>query len=180
MPTPLSGMRTARSLVTPVGSNDIVSRVLDFDLGAQDGIEISGVLGLVGSFGDVSTPVSDTIMHTADAVQTLHLEAGTLEGVPYLAGEDEDDIDTEIFWQQVVSRSFLIPATTAVNKAGMAMQVTPSGLVTFPEPILAARNITHRGETQLADNDCSLGVLIYYRYVRFSLQELGFLLARRQ
>lgn len=172
----ISGQRIARSYVTPNGAN-VVSREIDFQLGAAQGIEIDSVLGF-GSFADLSPAVSDTVPVSARATQTLHLETGTLEDVPTTAGEDEDDIDTEMFYLQMWGLMFQVPATS--GGGGGALTVTPSGLVTFREPIRTARNITHRGETLATDNDLNAGVFIYYHYILFTDAELGFLLARRQ
>jgi len=60
------------------------------------------------------------------------------------------------------------------------LSVSPSGLITFREPIRTARNITHSGKTEVTGQQLDAGVLIYYHYIRFTNEELGFLLARRQ
>ncbi len=172
----ISGLRVARSLVTPSGAS-IVSRELDFQLGASQGIEISSVLPY-GFFVDISPTASDTVPATEEAIQSLHLETGTLETPPLIAAADEDDIDTEIFWVQSFHTMFQIPSTAGGGGGfGVAM---PQGITKFAEPIRTARNITHRGQTFVTDGLLSGGVLIYYHYIEFTNAELGFLLARRQ
>jgi len=176
MPRIISGLRTARSFVTPTSSS-VVSRELDFQLGAQQGIEILAVLGY-GTYFDTSPSTSDTVPVTSVGVQSLHMETGTLEDVPKVAADDEDDIDTEIFYIQSYSMMFQIPATA--GGGGGSVFATPTGIVNFAEPIRTARNITHRGQTVAVGQELNVGVLIYYRYIEFSQAELGFFLARRQ
>jgi len=172
----ISGQRVARSFVTPTGAQ-IISRELDFQLGARQGIEIDSVLGY-GEFADSGPAASDTIPATSSAVQTLHLETGTLESLPMLTTEDEDDIDTEIFWAQTFNMMFQVPSTA--GGGGGSVYPTPNGMVPFVEPVRTARNITHRGETFAAGEELQAGVLIYYHYIQFTNAELGFFLARRQ
>jgi len=174
----ISGLRVARSFVTPTGGANVVSRELDFQLGANQGIEISSVLGY-GWVHDDSPTVSDTVPVTAKATQTLHLETGTIEAIPTLAGEDADDIDTEIFYAQTHQMTALV-GTTNTFGAGIALKSEPSGLVVFARPIGTARNVTHSGLNSAAGAFAELGVLIYYHYILFTDAELGFLLARRQ
>jgi len=177
MPRVISGLRIARSLVTPAGSGDVVTRELDFQLAADAGIQIEAVLGM-GDFLDTSPAPSDTVLVGAIGAQTLHLETGAIEDLPLVAAEDADDIDTEIFWAQTFSHVVQVPATAGGGGSGLS--VTPSGLVTFARPIQSARNISHSGKTEAAGQNGNFGVLIYYRYIVFTNAELGLLLARRQ
>jgi len=176
MPTIASGQRVARSFVSPTGATNEVSRVLDFQLGPDHGIEIHAVQGY-GSFHDDTPPTSDTVPFTAVAHQTLHLEEGATEDLPDIAGADADDIDSEIFYVQWFMVHGQIPATA--GGGGASMTVNPSGLWIPPRPILAPRNITHKGTTVSVDTDLESGVLIFYNYVKFTTSELGVLLARR-
>lgn len=177
MPKIISGLRVARSFVTPSGVA-VVSRELDFQLGANQGISIQAVLGYGLGHDDTPTP-SDTAPVPVSAIQTLHLETGAIEDIPLVGGEDEDDIDTEIFYAQMFGSQFIVGNTATFGAGGWGV-VTPSGLVTFAEPILTARNITHSAKTEATGQLLDCGVLIYYKYVLFSGSELGFLLARRQ
>lgn len=172
MPRPISGIRVARSFVTPSGAA-AVSRELDFQLAVRQGIEMFGVIGTAQLTHTFVTAV--TVIR---GVQTLHLETGTLEEPPTATGEDEDNIDTEIIYQQVVSGFTQDEAATRGGSLG-ALLAVPSSIVAFPFSILSARNITHRGESENANLDIQFGLLIYYRYVEFSLSEMGLLLARR-
>jgi len=176
MPTPISGRRVARSLVTPSGGSAPVTRVLDFNFASDQGIEITAVLGSLLAV-DLSPAASDTVPAQIHASQTLHQEQGTLEDVPFADGEDADEIDTEVFFQQEVGSQFQVPAT-----AGGGGGAGASGTLYLPyiEPILIARNITHRGQDNSGGQTASGWVLIYYRYVRFSDDELIGILSRRQ
>jgi len=175
MPEILSGPRTARSFVTP-GGVEVITRVLDFNFAADQGIQINAVLGNLVS-DDLSPAASDTVPVRIPGSQTLHLEEGTIEDMPGATAEDADEIDTEVFFQQEVQGQFQVPAT-AGGGGGSGGQ----GALYIPyiKPILVARNITHRGETRVAGQAANCSVLIFYEYVRFSLSELGLILARRQ
>jgi len=177
MPRILSGQRTARSLVSPTGAANEVERVLDFQLGADDGIQIEAVLGY-GNYADLSPTPSDTVPVASIGMQTLHLETGATEDLPIAAGEDADDIDTEIFYVQSFAYSAIIGATNTFG-AGVSLAITPSGLFIPPAPILSPRNIIHKGRSDITGSFGQFGVLIYFRYVRFTTSELGVLLARR-
>ena len=174
MPREISGLRIARSFVTPAGAE--VSRELDFQLGARQGIAIHQVIGTtmvgVGGLISAATQASDR------GVQTLHLETGSLETVPDLEGEDEDTIDSEIFYRQDYSR-FGNDDVTTEFRASAALLLSPNDPVAYPQPILTARNITHRGITSSSNNSALFSVIILYTFVEFSLSELGLILARR-
>lgn len=176
MPRDMTTIRVARSFVTPAAAT--VDRVLDFQLAVNQGIKIHAVLGLVHAINDSSPVVSDTAITSVRASHHLHMEEGTLEPLPDVSGEDEDDIDTEIFWAQAAFMNYVV-GSTATFGAGPALFVSPNGLTVFPEPILSARNITHSGVAIGTDILAEFQVLIYYNYVVFSNAELGLLLARR-
>lgn len=175
MPREISGLRIARSFITPTDSE--VSRVIDFQLGARQGIAIQSVLGDMVPDPIGVVPPSSTIQEFT-ATQTLHLESGSLETVPDQAGEDEDTIDSEVFFRQKLVYAGNDDATTEF-RASLALLVTPNGIVDFKREILVARNITHRGISTDAAFDFLAHVTIYYVFVEFSLAELGLILARR-
>ena len=83
MPTVVSGLRIARSVVTPAGA-EIVTREIDFQLSPQGGVEIFQIIGTVADFLATETTDTDHIK----ATQTLHLEAGSLETVAITSGSD--------------------------------------------------------------------------------------------
>ena len=176
MPRVISGQRVGRSFVSPTGAANAVSRVLDFQLAADQGVQLEAVLGY-GVLHDDSPATSDTVPAVARAIQSLHLEEGTTEVLDFAAGDDDDELDTEVVWVQSFAEVFQVPATA--GGGGGSLTVTPSGLVVFPDPIVSPRNITHKGYTFEADCDLEAGILFYYRYVQFTNAELGVLLSRR-
>lgn len=173
----ISGLRHARSLLTPEGT-EVLTTELDFQLGPRMGIAIYSVLGHLTGFINTSLGSLADEINSRNIFQTLHLETGTVEDPLDSAAQDAYDIDTEIFYRQDFTQQFYHDTTAGEGKA-LSTSVTPNGLVTFPEPILTARNITHRAEALVADVDGICGVLIAYKYVEFSLSEMGLLLARR-
>lgn len=174
MPREISGLRIARSFITPTEAE--VSRVIDFQLGARQGIAISSVLG------DITADPANYSMVTPFVLKrgthTLHLEAGSLETVPANAGEDEDTIDSEVFYRQVYQDAGVEDLVTEFRAAYGAI-VLPTGVVNYEKPILTARNITHRGINSSSNLDTLCHVTIFYTFVEFSLAELGLILARR-
>ncbi len=172
----ISGLRVARSTVTPSSTTAVV-RELDFQLGPRQGIQIFAVLPTV-TVDAASTGPSSSVVGFDNGNQTLHLETGSLETVPDNAAEDEDTIDSEIFMRQDVIVGGNDDSATEF-RSSLAITVTPSGLVTYPRPILAARNISHRGIVDGTSDDLNFHVLIYYVFVEFQLSELGLILARR-
>jgi len=176
MPREISGLRIARSFISPTDS--AVSREIDFQLGARQGIAIHGVLGEIG-FDPAGTVWSPAAIIEFNANHTLHLETGSLETVPDAAGEDEDTIDSEIFFRQTLFLAGNDDLTTEF-RASLTSQVVPNGMVSFPRPLFTARNISHRGITGDANLDALCHVIIYYVFVEFSLAELGLILSRRQ
>ena len=174
MPKEISGLRIARSFITP--TNAEASRELDFQLGPRQGIAIKAVMGAMVPHSGSS--LSTSTVAFASASQTLHLETGSLENVPLADAGDEDTIDSEVFYRQELSVVGTDDATTEF-RASVAVGVWPSGIVVYPEPIFAARNITHRGIADGASLDFLGNVIIFYTFVEFALAELGLILARR-
>jgi len=177
MPRTISGQRIARSFVTPTGSANEVQRVLDFNLAADQGIEIEAVLGY-GNYFDASPAPSDTVPISNMGFQTLHLETGATEDLPSEAAEDADDIDSEIFYVQSYAYNAVL-GTTNTFGGGASLAITPSGIWIPPEPILSPRNIIHKGRTNVTDTFGFFGVIIYYKFVSLTPAELGVALARR-
>ncbi len=175
MPREISGLRIARSFITPTDS--VVSRVIDFQLGARQGIAIEGVLASMVPDPAGFEPASAATTE-ASGSHTLHLESGSLETVPDSAGEDEDTIDSEVFFRQELWIGGNDDSATEF-RASLAVMVVPQGYIPFPKPIFSARNITHRGISTASNLDFLANVTIYYTFVEFSLAELGLILARR-
>lgn len=176
MPTIISGPRQMRSFVSPSGAQ-VVTRVIDFNFASDQGIQVHGVLGSISSV-DLSPTVSDTVPVSITIAQSLHLEEGTIEDVPFADGEDADQIDSEVFFAQHQRGMFQTGATATFGPGGAAP--ASEFYLPFAKPILVARNITHRGEAETTGQNGHCSVLLFYEYVRFSLQELGLILARRQ
>jgi len=162
-------------MVTPSGAA-VVTRVLDFNFASNQGIEITAVLGSVVAF-DASPAVSDTVPVKIPIAQSLHLEEGTIENIPFGDGEDADEIDTEVFFHQVEQGMFQTGTTNTFGPGGTG--ASGSLYVPYKDPVLVARNITHRGEALSTGQEGACHVLIFYHYVVFSNAELGLILARR-
>ena len=174
-PKEISGLRIARSFITP--TNTEVQRTIDFQLGARQGISIEGVLPEIAM--DIALTVSATVPTVLGGSHSLHLETGSLETVPDQTGEDEDTIDSEIFFRQRLTYVGNDDLTTEFRGQG-SVHISPNGMWVPPRPLFTARNITHRGLVNSADMDLLCHVTIYYVFVEFTLAELGLTLARRQ
>lgn len=170
----ISGMRIARSFITPTDS--VVTRELDFQLGPQMGIGILGVLGDIRIDANAWTP-SPTALTTLQGRHGLHFETGSLEGIADEAGEDEDTIDSELFYLQSLSVAGIDEPTA---QGAVSVTVNPTTLFVPPRPLFTSRNISHSGISIDSTLDLLCNVLIYYVFVEFSLSELGLILARRQ
>ena len=167
----VSGLRYFRSFLTASG-DEVVTSELDLQLSPRLGIAIASVLGVVNG---IDFSAIGTVLETNSANQTLHAESGPVE-VPLAPGVDEFVLDTDIFYIQTV---ILGGITTAAAGAGFGVLVTPTGLVTYDPPQIVSRNLTHRVESETALGDLEAMVLVRYKYVEFTLEELGILLARR-
>ena len=172
----ISSQRVARSLLTPEGA-EVLTAELDFQLGPRMGIQILGVTGHIIQVNTSLASLPDEISGRNN-FQTLHFETGVVENPLNLAAEDAQDIDTEIFWRQDHVQN-IIHSSVATEGSALAIETQPNCPVWFPEPMLSARNITHRAEAAVADVDSVMGILLYFKYVEFSLSEMGLLLARR-
>jgi len=177
MSKPISAMRTMMVFGTPTGAAN-VETVIDLQLGPRQGIEIHDIIPF-GDFNDASPTPSDVAPATQPAAQSLHLDTGSLEAVPVEGADDIFVLDTEIIFIQTMGLMFIVGATNTFGAGGSVM-VNPSGPIHFFEPVLVARNMTHRVETLATGQNANMGMLIRYRYVEFTTQELGFILARRQ
>lgn len=153
----------------------MVTRELDFQLSPRGGIEITQVIGTIADF--TVTETTDTL--ELGGVQTLHLETGALETVGSIAAADEDTIDSEILYRQDMVALIQEEAATR-GGSHSSMLVTPSGPVIYNPSVFAARNLTHRGEGLDAGiTNITFVMVIHYRFVEFSLSELGLIFARR-
>lgn len=176
MPTDISGLRIARSFITPTDAR--VTRELDFQLGPRQGIRIESVLGGMAPDRAAFVP-SVTTQAVMQGNQTLHFETGSLETVPDAVAEDEDSIDSEVFYRQDMTYIGNDDVTTEF-RASSTLIVTPQGIVDYRGSLFTARNISHSGISLDAGLDLVCNVIIFYTFVEFTLAELGLILARRQ
>ena len=170
MTVPISDVRVARSFIGVAAASSVESQEMDFNLGVREAIEIFAAMSTVGN-----VIVTATASILIDFVtQTLHMETETLDDVPHLQSEaDEVDMDSEYFFRQAMH---ILHFNGTTEAAGGLAQL-PSGLITFPVPILSAINITHRVETDTAVS-AGCEVHVHYRYVALSTTEQAFQFAR--
>ena len=171
MPKAISSWRVARSFIANAATQETVE--LDFSIGTREAIEIAAVLGTLIATAAVATSTPTPVLSD----QTLHIEDGTIE-TPNSSGASADQFnnDSEIVFQQTLN---VIAFDGSTEGAG-AIQVTPSGLVVFPAPILSPINLTHRVDNEGAVMDVGATLLIYYRYVELSDRELALEFGRRR
>lgn len=172
MPRAISDWRVANSFIGQAGVSSVETAELDFNIGSREAIEIAGVLGLliISTITEVTTPAP------IQAVQTLHIEDGMIQDVEVSTSEaDNFDNDSEVIYQQVMN----VDAVIGVDEASEMIDVHPSGLVTFPAPILSPINLTHRAENN-SNLTTAARLLIYYRYVALSDAELALQFSRRR
>lgn len=171
MPVPITGWRVARSFIGGAGTEETAE--LDFNIPVNGAIEIAGVLGLP----NVTVVASGASIGPVHSEQSLHIENGTIQLLATSADEaDEFDTDSEVIYSQSVN----LMAFDGTTEGAAWLAITPSGLVTFPRPIISPINPTHRSDNDAAAADIGFILMIYYRYVRLSDRELGFEFARRR
>lgn len=173
----ISGLRVGNSFLTPSGAQ-VVTQEIDFQLATREAIELFMVSPYISQLTDASVAAADDVAAQITGFQSLHLETGVTEDPPNGTGEDVSDRDTEVIYRQDTIGLFINPST-AGDGSGIGLMAIPPGPVTFPMPIISVRNLTHRAETLITGHDVTFGILIYYRYVELSDQELGIELARR-
>lgn len=170
MPQAITDWRIARSQIGGVGASE--STELDFNIGTQEAIEIASVSGhlALGTITESSSILSRL------AQQSLRIEDGTIE-VLSLDETDPDvfDNDSEVAFEQFLNAIAFNGTTEA------AAAIDGVNLVkVFRNPILSPINLTH-GVINEGSTSAVTGVLlIEYRYVRLSINELAFQFARRR
>ena len=171
MPRAISSWRTARSFIGNAATQETVE--LDFSIGTREAIEIAAVLGTLIATAAVATSTPTPVL----SEQSLHIEDGTIE-TPNSSGAAADQFnnDSEIVYHQTLN----VIAFDGSTEAAGAIEVTPSGLVVFPAPILSPINLTHRVDNEGAVMDVGATLLIYYRYVELSDRELALEFGRRR
>jgi len=186
MPTRITGRRFARAVLQAQGPSADgtggAEGVLDFDLGALEGLEIIAVTGAI-NHNNTSYAAGDNQDNADVAVQELHLEPGTIVDTGILVEGDIGlvDLDQDIIYAQHLSKSFV--GGSATEGGGMSTHITPTGRVDLTDRagvgVFTSRNITHRAEVESNNSDAMCELLIEYYRVVFSISELGLLNIRR-
>lgn len=174
MPTPISDIRFARSFIGHNAAGTAQATEIDFGLAATEAIEIFSVYGNL-LHNAIPAPVN---FAGEFAQQTLHIESDAVV-TPNQEAPDADqfDTDSEIMYEQV---SNLISADDNANgNGGVAVQITPNGILNYVEPVVSPVNLTHRVELS-ANTTVGALLIIQYRYVRLSTRELALSFARRR
>lgn len=168
----ISDVRVARSFIGGGTPSVAETAELDFNLSTREAIRIYGILGNINKADGVAIVATDAARIWD---HSLHLEEGTLTA-PNTAGATADQFDNDdeiIYHQQLMHVHFM-----GANGGGMGIETTPTGLVTFPEPILSVVNPTHR--VNLDEEEAGFELLIYYDYVELSDGEMALAFARRR
>lgn len=176
MPRAISNVRVASDVITHEGGTTPTEREIDFDLGLNEAIEIFGIVGLVNSF---ATYTVGTSPGADSGVQALQLDPDNPRDIAHLTSDtDITFLDEEAIFMQAVQAIGFNDTTNGTG--GLATTVTPNGLVTYPEQILSAINPSHTIVTNGADLDFVGTLMIHYRYVQLTQQEIAFQVARRR
>lgn len=171
MPRPVTDIRVARSFIGHNAANTRETVVLDFDIGAQEAIEIFGVFGIVG----ITAVPSPAVSAQDDLTVSLHLEDGTITGPEVSAtSNDRFTTDEEVIFEQRYSLLARVDAASA----GFSQEGTHHNVI-YPEPILSVINPSHSSNTS-ANITGQSALHIHYRYVRLTNDELAFQFARRR
>lgn len=169
----LTGMRIARSQIDNPGTGS-ENQEIDFNLSTNQGIKVLGVEGMIQS------PPVPSAGSSSGAVQALVTEPGTIDTTflnPGAAGSDAVESDD---LQNIFIQYHYFASTPEGTNGGIGTygEVQPNGLVVFPEPLLIATNLRHFAD--VTTTTYNLMVVVYYKYVEFSRDELAFLFARRR
>jgi hypothetical protein len=170
MTIPITDWRIARSQIGAVGAAE--QAVLDFNIGTAEAIEIASVAGklALGTITSASTILART------AQQSLHIEDGT---IVVLAIDETDadafDNDSEVIFEQLLN-AIAFDGTTEGAAAIDGVNFTK----TFAKPILSPINLTHAVKNEGSVTAVVAILLIEYRYVKLTTQELAFQFARRR
>jgi len=182
MPRRTTGRRFARSVLQAQGPSADgaggATRVLDFDLGAREGVEIIAVTGMI-RHDDTSLASTDNATTTDAAIQELHLEPGTLVDEGLLSEGDigTNDVDAEVIYTQI--HTVMQIGGTATEGLGGSIETVPNGRISYEDRagagVFTSRNITHRAEVESNNSDAECLLMVEYYRVEFTLDELGIL-----
>lgn len=167
MATRISGLLIARSTISITSGGTVESDLLDFDLPANGGVEISAIKSIWGDHVEASPSTS---LIGAHAYASLHAESGTLEDPNF--DTDDTDIDTEIIHGDVAGYLAGDDSGSAQGGIGGAMHLGAYPLEHMPDGLVVATNLTHRLETEAALDRADHTYLVYYRLLQLSRAEL--------
>ncbi len=170
-----TNMRIAESQVDIDGAA-VTTRLIDFNLAVNQGLQILGVLGTWGQADHALAAAAGEF----DVLQTLHLndDVNTLEDPAWgSADTSHGDIDSEIFFEL---RSCILGQEDDVNHTDSASPDIGPMMWLPPGELFTMRSISHRGEGFNGAGDMPGRVKIYYRYVIMSADEQVLLLGRRR
>ncbi len=171
MPRPISAWRMARSFIGAAGTEEVAE--LDFNIGTREAIEIASVQGIMNG----TTVASAASIGPVHGEQSLHIEDGTIEALNSSADEaDQFERDSEVIYQQTMN----LIAFDGTTEGGVTLDVHPNGLTTYAKPFLSPINLSHRVDMDAAGMDIGCILLIQYRYVELSANELALEFARRR
>jgi len=172
MPTPISDVRVCRSFIGGALASTVVTQEIDFDISVQQAIEVFAVYAV---FGQTAVTIPTSMPDTQFAHVSLHREQDAIvapNNIP--ADADELDIDSEVIAEFFNQASLMDGSTEAA-----AGWVPSNHAFVYPQPLLTARNLTHRTETDAAFSVASI-LLIHYRYVKLSAQETVLMFGRHR
>ncbi len=167
----ISSWRYARSLIGNAGTEETVE--LDFNIGTREAIEIASIQGII----NVSSITEAAAIAPIAVEQSLHIESGTVEAL----GSAETDADSfELDSEVVYHQSATMASFNGTTEAAAYLVINPAGIVIFAHPILSPINPTHRSDNAAGSSGSACILLIEYRYVSLSDQELALEFARRR
>jgi len=177
MPTVISGTRRARSIQTPTSAGTALTQTLDFNLSERQGVEILGIDFL---HWHPDGTVNTAFLHTG-CLTSIHLETGTVEDLPHATADSDGTVmDSEVlawaYYESVLQDEASTRGGSAAVSEGTVQYWRPPER---GEAVYSARNLQHRAETLHSSADIKSAVLVHYRFVEFSLAELGWILARQ-
>jgi len=173
----LTGPRMAKSTVSVGAISTTETDEVDFELGADQGIEL---LGFKHILSDQDSTLGTAGPLHGQAQVSLHAETQSLED-PNL---DADDTvrDSEIVDAAVAIIDQSDDSGAAQGGMTVDRPMTSSGWMWYPSDVrpIFVVNLTHRVETDGVMTSVNSTYLLLYRYVRLSAAELGNFLALRR
>lgn len=172
MATPVSGLRTAKSILEKDAGDDI-SRVIDFQL-AELSVGVQ-VLQVIAQFWSLET-VATVNFESNPALGTLNY--GTAPAVSEFQGGDPTTGGFEVNSEQYMLHYLdMMTQVDTTNGTGAASVSGAQMIWTPPEPVLLVRNTLHRKQ-QDAATQVAHTVIMHYRYVRLTRDEQIMLFGR--